>query len=281
VPSVITIPFDPSLGPIHWYGVGYAVAFLVGIWLVLPYGRRLGISEKEQSDFFFWAIVVGLIGGRLYFVLQQPNLVDYLTQPWRIIAVWQGGMAFFGAIIAACSALAVVAWRKGISVWLALDGGALFAGFPQAIGRIGNVVNGDILGPESNLPWATRYTSPRTFAPHVGVPYQPAGFYELLVAVAIGFAVLWIMRTRFAPGTAIISYIAIYALSQFGLFFVRATEPTIAFGLKQAQLTSLVMLLVVVPGLLMLRRRFPDGWARGNTDSPERPLIEPVSAEQG
>ena len=265
MPAVITIPFGPVLHlgplPVHWYGVAYAVAFLLGIRICLWYAREHGMSERDASDLLFWTIIGGLIGGRLYFVLQQPNLVDYLTHPLQVIAVWQGGMAFFGAVISGCSTLAFIAWRKGLNVWMVLDGGAVFAGFPQAVGRIGNIINGDILGPPSGLPWATRYTSPESFAPSNTVAYQPAGAYEGLAAIAIAFVVLWIVRRRLRPGTAIISYIAVYAISQFGLFFIRATEPVIGLGLKQAQWTAVVMLAVVVPVLLLLRRRYPDAFA--------------------
>jgi phosphatidylglycerol:prolipoprotein diacylglycerol transferase len=280
VSGVITMPLDPVLlrvGPvgIHWYGVAYAVAFLVGIWIVAPYARRLGVSDKDAGDFFFWAIVMGLVGGRLYFVLQQPHIVeDYLLRPARVVAVWEGGMAFFGAVILACSTLAFVAWRKGLSVWLALDGGALFAGIPQAIGRVGNLINGDILGSQSDLPWAMRYTSPHTFAPQVGVAYQPAALYELLIALALGLMVFGIIRRGAPAGVAIIAYIAAYAISQFGIFFLRSTEPVVWLGLKQAQLTALVMLLVVVPALEVLRRRFPDGWVRPRIPSGEAHVLE-------
>ena len=275
VPVIITIPFDPVLQlgplPVHWYGVAYALAFLLGIQLGLGYCRERGLSDKDASDYLFWTIIFGLVGGRLYFVLQQPNLVDYLTRPLQIVAVWQGGMAFFGAIIVGCSTLAVIAWRKGHNLWVILDGGALFAGFPQAVGRLGNIVNGDILGPASNLPWATRYTSPHTFAPTTIDAYQPAGAYELLAAVGVGLVVMWVLRRHARPGTAIIAYIAVYAVSQFAVFFIRSTEPVIGLGLKQAQWTALAMFFLVVPALVLLRRRFPDVFTR----------VAPAPAEAG
>jgi len=276
--GVINIPFDPvwfHLGPlaVHWYGVAYAVAFFVGIRLVLPYGRRHGYTDHDMSDYLFWTIVLGLVGGRLYFVVQQPNLGDYLLHPVRILAVWQGGMAFFGAIISGLATLAYIAWRKGHSLWLVLDGGALFAGVPQAIGRLGNIVNGDILGPPSNLSWATAYSSPDTFAPARGVAYQPAGAYELLIALAIGLGVIWALRRNPPRGLTIIVYVAMYAVSQFLIFFIRSTEPSILFGLKQAQVTALVVLLVAVPALILLWRRFPDVFERSPDGAPARPQL--------
>jgi len=255
------MPLDPVLQlgplPIHWYGVGYAVAFLVGYQLIVPFAVKRGISEKTISNAFWWNIGIGLVAARLYFVIQQPDLSVFLHNPIRIIAVWEGGMAFFGAVIACPIALLVIGYRKRLPMWVVLDGAAIFATLPQAIGRIGNIINGDILGAQSNLPWAVRYTSPHTFAPQVGVAYQPAGAYELLVSLALFGIVMFVIRRGAPHGIAWIVYLAGYATSQFLLFFLRATEPVVAFGLKQAQLTSLVILLVVVPAFILVRMRYP------------------------
>jgi phosphatidylglycerol:prolipoprotein diacylglycerol transferase len=265
--GVITIPFDPVLHlgplPIHWYGLGYAVAFLVGFRLVVPFLAARGVTEKDSNDLVWINIGIGLLGARLYYDIQQPNFRDFLSHPLRLIAVWEGGMAFFGALIACLLTVVVFAYRRRLSIWLLLDAGALFATLPQAIGRIGNIINGDILGAPSRLPWAVRYTSPNTFAPHgdPSIAYQPANAYELLAALLLFGIVLLVLRARPRHGTAGIVYVAGYAVSQFLVFFLRATEPTILGGLKQAQLTAVVILVVVVPLLLVLRQRFPGAWA--------------------
>jgi phosphatidylglycerol:prolipoprotein diacylglycerol transferase len=124
--------------------------------LTTPFLVSRGISEEAASSLYWWNIGVGLLGARLYFVVQQPNLGDYLRDPIRIIAVWDGGMAFFGAVMACLLTTAVLASRRRLLVWVLLDAAAIFATLPQAIGRVGNIINGDILGAPSNLPWAVR-----------------------------------------------------------------------------------------------------------------------------
>jgi phosphatidylglycerol:prolipoprotein diacylglycerol transferase len=251
------------------------VAFTVGARLVSRYLVPRGFSARDISDGLWWTIGFGLLGGRLYFVLQQPNLGDYLRNPLEVIAVWKGGMAFFGAVITGCLTIAVFSYRRGLPVWVTLDAGAIFATLPQAIGRIGNIINGDILGPASNLPWATRYTNSHTFAPALGVAYQPAGLYELLVALLLFALVMYLVSRRPPAGSLIIVYIGAYAVSQFLLFYLRSTEPVVAFGLKQAQLTAVAMLVLVVPGLIALRRRFPELGVRPGRDAPVvRPAAE-------
>ena len=103
-PPYIYINIDPvflHIGPLHltWYGLMYVVAIIMGLWVIRGYTARMGISNEIKYRVLWWCIIAGLIGGRLYFVIQQPNFVSYyLANPQHILATWEGGMAFFGAI---------------------------------------------------------------------------------------------------------------------------------------------------------------------------------------
>jgi phosphatidylglycerol---prolipoprotein diacylglyceryl transferase len=261
--AVIHINLDPALhlGPftVHWYGVMYAVAFWAG-WrfAVTPFLTARGIPRGEIDRMITWVIVFGLIGGRLYYVLQN-DLLYYITHPQHILAVWEGGMAFFGAIIASFATIFVLTRRRGYSYWLVVDAAVLFGVVGQPIGRIGNVINGDILGYPSNLPWATAYDNPNAvLQPHflLGVGYQPAAVYEALGTIAIGLVLWALLRRRVPDGVMAITYIALYAVSQFAIFFLRGSEPPIFLGLKQAQWTAIGMLVLGVPMLIVLWRRW-------------------------
>ena len=168
---------------------------------------RRGLPKAVAEKICVWTIIFGLLGGRLYYVVQQPDLwQDYVLQPINIIAFWQGGMAFFGAIIVGFATLAICAWRYGYNPWIALDGGVLFAVVGQPIGRIGNVINGDILGAPSTLPWATAYSNPHAIlqagftlcTPGNCVAYQPAAVYEALGTICIG-VVLYLLLPEERP----------------------------------------------------------------------------------
>jgi phosphatidylglycerol:prolipoprotein diacylglycerol transferase len=262
--AVIHIDVDPALhlGPftIHWYGVMYAVAFWAG-WrfAVTPYLTRRGIPRPEIDRMITWVIVFGLVGGRLYYVLQN-DLLYYLTHPEHILAVWEGGMAFFGANIASVATILALSRRHGWSFWVLFDAGVLFAVVGQPIGRIGNVINGDILGYQSSLPWATAYGPRAILQPgfEPGIAYQPAAVYEALGTIAIGLVLWALLRRRVADGVLAIAYVALYSVSQLGIFFLRGSEPTIFLGLKQAQWTAIGMLLVGLPMLLLVWQRTRD-----------------------
>lgn len=243
--TFITIGLDPvafSLGSlaIHWYGLGYIAGIAAGTAVALPYGKRRGLTEDQLWSMLGWAIVAGLVGGRLYYVVQN-DFGSFLRHPLDIIAIWQGGMAFFGAILAVAGLMLFFHWRRHYPLWAFLDVGALFAVLGQAFGRLGNIVNGDIVGYPTKLPWGTIYTNPNSLAPQLGVAYQPAAAYELVFNLCF-FAVLYALRNRLRPGWLFVTYLAGYCAGQFGLFFLRANS-VLWLGLKQAQWTAIVVLL--------------------------------------
>ena len=103
-PPYVYLNIDPiivHLGPLalRWYGLMYVVAIIIGLRVVTGYTARKGIDQDMIYRVLWWCIAAGLIGGRLYFVIQQPNFVSYLANPIHIIATWEGGMAFYGAKI--------------------------------------------------------------------------------------------------------------------------------------------------------------------------------------
>lgn len=270
---------------IHWYGLMYVVAIAVALWAMLRYTRRLGLHDDQIWSAFIWTAIAGLIGGRLYYVIQQPDLVQkYLLNPINIIAVWNGGMAFFGAIFGGSATLFFLAPRYGIDRYIAIDGAALFAAVGQIFGRVGNIINGDILGgavsngvvsipgqvcahapclayvPDAHiLPWSVVYLNPNSFAA-TGIAYQPAPVYEILLNLVI-LGILLPLRfylPRLKAGIFFVLYLALYALSQFVVFFARGTEPIVSFlgtqVLKQAQWTAVIVLLLCVPLYFLIMR---------------------------
>jgi phosphatidylglycerol---prolipoprotein diacylglyceryl transferase len=253
---LIKIGIDPVLVTIgglkiHWYGIMIAVGLYAGIQVALRDAPRRGINRDQLMNVALLAAVLGIVGGRLYYVVQN-NPSFYLHHPAEIIAVWQGGMAFFGAIFGGALAMAISAWRWRMPFWSLLDVGALGMTIGQAIGRIGNIINGDIVGYRTNG-WGFEYTNPSTFGP-LNVPVQPASLYELVISLAL-FLLLWNLRTRIHPeGMLAMIYIVLYSISQFFIFFLR-DNIVILGGLKQAQVTSLVVIALTLPVIAYLLRK--------------------------
>lgn len=271
--GVINIGLDPvaiRVGPlaVRWYGLMYIVGIVAGMRVLLPYAARRGLTSDQVYALFWPVVIAALVGGRLYYVVQS-NLGWYLQHPARILATWEGGMAFYGAVLLGGIALFLACRWRGLPFLPALDCTALFIPLAQAVGRVGNLINGDVLGYPSSLPWATRYTNPaNTFVPSHTVAYDPAAAYELLFSLAL-FALIWSMRFRVRrQGDLFALWFGVYAAGQFLLFFARSNV-VVALGLKQAQLTSLVILAVGVPLWVIWRRRQarPIEWREGGTVS--------------
>ena len=299
-PPYVYINIDPvflRIGPLHmtWNGLMDVVAIILGLWVIRGYTARVGISNEVKYRVLWWCIVAGLIGGRLYFVIQQPNFVSfYLTNPQHILATWEGGMAFFGAIF---FVIPVLFWRakvERINPLVAIDAGVLFAAGAQIFGRIGNLINGDIIGYPSTLPWSTVYQNPHSYAclnpATCNVPVQPAALYELLANIVLLVIMLFLSHRLRRPGVLMLVYLFGYVTTQFLLFFERANTVVsflgINWGLKQAQWTSLVVFILLIP-LTFLVFRFskpvPEGEVPATYGIPQKPkpdALKPAPEEE-
>ena len=290
-PPYIYININPvivNIGPlaIRWYGLMYAVAILLGLQIAQGYAMRKGITQAMLYRVVWWCIIAGLIGGRLYFVVQQPNFVSYyLAQPQHILATWEGGMAFYGAIFLVIPTLIWRARREHINPLVLVDAGVLFAAGGQIFGRIGNLINGDIIGYASKLPWSTVYQNPHSWAclnpSTCNVPVQPAAAYELITNIVVLGVMLILARRVRRPGILMLFYLFCYTISQFLLFFVRdnifVTFLGLNWGLKQAQWTSLVVFIVLLPiTYLVLRysKPIPKGEVAATYGIPQKPAKE-------
>jgi len=297
-PPYIYINIDPvliHLGPLplRWYGLMYVVGIVVALWVIRGYTDRKGITQDMVYRILWWCVAAGLIGGRLYFVIQQPNLVSYyLAQPIHIIATWEGGMAFFGAIFLV---IPTIFWRsrvERINPLVTIDAGVLFAAAGQIFGRVGNIINGDIIGYHSTLPWSTVYQNPNSWAclnpATCNVPVQPAALYEMITNIVLLAVMLYLARRLTRPGILMLVYLYAYAITQFLLFFVRdnliVSFLGLNWGLKQAQWTSLVLFIALLPiTYLVLRysKRIPAGEVAATYGIPQKEKVAVATTSDG
>ena len=305
--AYIPINIDPVIfyiGPLalRWYGLMYVVGIVLGLWFIRGYTKRKGITQDTVYRMLWWCVVAGLIGGRLYFVIQQPNFFSfYIKQPQHILATWEGGMAFFGAIFLV---IPTIFWRakvERINPLVAIDAGVLFGAAGQIFGRIGNIINGDIVGYRSNLPWATLYQNPHSFfcqgladptmCGQAITAVQPSAAYEMLANIVL-LAIMFFLAYRLRrPGTLMLVYLFGYVITQFSVFFARdnliVSFLGLNWGLKQAQWTALVLFILLIP-LTFLVLRFskpvPEGEVPATYGIPQKtkavPAVETHEEEQ-
>ncbi len=254
--GAITIDLDPvlaHLGPfaLRWYSLFFAAGILAGAWLALREARRRGLDPDRLEPLAIAVVAGGLVGARLFHVIDRWEL--YSDDPLRVFNVASGGLAVYGGIIGGVATGLVYGLRAGFPVWRLGDAGAPGILLGQAIGRIGCIPNGDVLGERSDLPWAFVYENPNSMvsADLLGVPTQPYAVYDALFNLAL-LAVVWRLRSVFRrDGLLFLTYAGLYATGRFLLTFLR-TEKVWVWGLQEAQVLSLVVI-VAAAGLLAWR----------------------------
>jgi phosphatidylglycerol:prolipoprotein diacylglycerol transferase len=269
LPAVITIGIDPTIeiGPITiaWHGLTIAIGIVIGGMAVALDARRRGLDPERVYAIGMILIVGALAGGRAFYLLEQGDLDDP--------GAWLGttGFTFYGGFIAAALGIAYYVRRERLSVSY-LD--AIAAGLPLglAIGRVGDVINGEHYGPASDFFLAVRNTHPDALTPNPDLAYHSGGLYEVLIGASV-FAIVWPLRKRLQPRPLALMWLmlALLALGRFFEFFLRSDSDDLALGLEIAQWTSLLILAITGAGAWLTLRRWP---------APQRHPQAPGSAKR-
>jgi len=262
-PAVITISIDPEieLGPLtlSWHGLGIALGLVVGTAIAQRWANRRGLDRDEVFNLVIVVALAGIVGARLMYLVEKEP--ESLLRP----ADWLDGrgFAFYGAMILGTAAVGLYLRRRRLGVRY-LD--ALAAGFPlgMAVGRIGDLVNGEHYGPPSDLPWAIRYANPAADTPTSAIAYHPGGLYEIVLALAMALVVWWIARRVHAPGALLWAVIGLYGAGRFAMFFYRSDSEAVVAGLNATQLVSLGLVAVAVAGLRWTSLRAHGGGPRAH-----------------
>jgi phosphatidylglycerol---prolipoprotein diacylglyceryl transferase len=236
------------LGPItlQTFGIAFALAFVASGTLFARRLRELGKPIDWAYEAIFAALVGGLVGSRL----------DYIIQNWDQVSgdvlgnVFSGsGLVFFGGLIGGAAGVVLWAWWRGFLGWTLFDSAAAPIAIGYAVGRIGCQVSGDgDYGEPSDLPWAMAY-------PHGTVPttqeVHPTPVYETFT-MGLVTLLLWNLRDRLAPGMVFGLYLFLGGLERFLVEFIRRND-AVFIGLTIPQLFSVAMM--VGGGALLLARR--------------------------
>ncbi|HWO40568.1 MAG TPA: prolipoprotein diacylglyceryl transferase [Candidatus Eisenbacteria bacterium] len=238
---------------IRSYGVIVALSFLVAIWMSTREAERKGLDPKLVQDFSLYALIAGIIGARLYFVLfSAPGY--FLENPWEIFAVWTGGIGVIGALIAGFLIAIWFCRKREISLLRFGDTLAPGMALGQTLGQFACLFNGDSYGRPTNLPWAITYTDPRSLAP-LNIPLHPIEIYEM-IAYFVVFLLIWRTKKRQAvDGFAFFTYLAGYGVARFVVDFFRGDPAMFAWGLQAAQVFGAAMILAGLAGSLLLRNK--------------------------
>jgi phosphatidylglycerol---prolipoprotein diacylglyceryl transferase len=239
------------IGPLELktFGICFALGFLASGLMISRRFRELGKPADWTYEMVFAALIGGLVGSR----------IDYLVQNWDRVSddllgnVFSGsGLVFFGGLIGGAIGVIIWALRRGVLSWDLVDWAAVPIAIGYVVGRVGCQVSGDgDYGTRSDLPWAMAYpdgTVPTTDQVH------PTPVYETF-AMGIATLVLWHLRNRFAPGVLFGIYLVIVGVERFLVEIIRRNDTVVA-GLTLPQLFS-VAAAALGAAIILTRRTAP------------------------
>jgi phosphatidylglycerol:prolipoprotein diacylglycerol transferase len=259
--GTIVIDLDPNIVQvggflITWHGVFSVIGILATIRVGQVLSRRDGVTPQQVWDCAGWMVLIGLIGARLLYVWE--NYQQFVGQWIHIVYVTEGGISQWGGLFGAM----VGAWywctRHRISLGRILDAAAPGAMVGLAIGRLGDIINGEHHATATNLPWAVEYVNPATLGERY-LAVHPEVAYELIWCLLIFGALIPFhnrLRRSLPAGAIGLIYLGLYAFGRFWLSYVRINS--LVFGLRQAQWASLLMVVIAIVGvplLIWLQRR--------------------------
>jgi prolipoprotein diacylglyceryl transferase len=244
--------------PIRAYALCIIAGILMAVWLTRRRWTARGGDPDDVTDVALWAIPFGVVGGRLYHVLTDPELYFGAGRdPMRAFYVWEGGLGIWGAVALGALGAWIGCRRRGIDFLEFGDALAPGLVLAQAIGRWGNYFNQELYGGPTTLPWALRIDPAHRPAdsPDVAL-YHPTFLYESLWNVAVAVLLLWVDRRFTVPrGKLFALYVAAYTLGRGAIEGLRIDHANHFLGLRLNEWTSAIVFLAAVGVLLWPRRR--------------------------
>ena len=255
---MIEIGMDPNIfvsGSItlSWHGFLSFVAVAMAVFLVARWAAREGVLPDVVYATAIWAIIGGVIGARIVHVVDFWSF--YQQNPAQILAIWSGGIGLFGAILGGFIGGAIYAMLSKYPVGKLADATAPALLFVQAIGRVGDVINGEHITKATSLPWGLDYTHPQS--PAFSFPTQHAVIEYEMIWNMIALWIVWRFMGRLRPhGMLFALYLALYSVGRFSISFLRDDRVWMG-GLQEAHFIALIILAITIPLLVFKTRLVP------------------------
>lgn len=247
-------PIAFELGPfaVRWYALFIVSGLVLAVWLSMREAKRKGWDPDLILDFVLWGFPIGIIGARIYYVFFQWPY--YQAHPAEILAIWNGGIAIYGGLIAGGLFLIWYSRRHLLSAWTFLDLVAPSVLIAQAIGRWGNFANQEAYGAVvEHLNYLPTWMQQQMF---IEGAYRQPTFLMESIWTTLGFVILISLRHRprlFKEGELALFYLIWYGIGRFFIEGLR-TDSLLLGPLRVSQVLSLVLVMLGL-GLWIYRRK--------------------------
>lgn len=263
---------------VYWYGIIIAIGLLMALLFCMKQRKKYGISEDDLLDGLLWGIPFGIIGARLYYVIFYLDLYRNSdgTINWReVIAIWDGGLAIYGGVIATVIVALLLSRRRKFKIGAMLDLVVMGLLIGQIFGRWGNFMNREAFGAETTLPWRMQLTTTAGTLIEVHPTFLYESLWNLIGLLLIVFVV---SKARRFDGENTWFYFLWYGIGRFWIEGLR-TDSLYLFNwtiagqpIRVSQALSLVMVLVSAFMLLYHIKIKPH--------TPEELYVNQVAARQ-
>ncbi len=262
-PEIFSIPEKfPLLGgfSVRWYGLFFAIGFVLGYLILQKIFKREGIEEKLLDDLFTYMFIFTILGARLGHVFfYEPHY--FLAHPIQILEIWHGGLASHGAAVGILLGLYIFSRRQKKSYIWVLDRVAIVVPLAGFFIRMGNLMNSEIFGYSTHLPWGFIFV--RSMNPSLAVgPHQPTQIYEGLSYLLIFFFIFRYYqkhRTHLKPGKLFGFFMLLIFLVRFLVEFLK--EPQEVWEqhmlLNMGQLLSIPLIILGITFLIWSAKQQP------------------------
>jgi phosphatidylglycerol---prolipoprotein diacylglyceryl transferase len=259
-PDIFTIPIINH--PVRWYGVLFALAFLISQQIMYFIYKKEGRPVAEIDTLTIYMVVATIVGARLGHVLFYDP-VHYFQNPHKIFMIWEGGLASHGGVIGILIAIYLFARKTHVPYLWALDRVSIVASLTFCMIRLGNLMNSEMIGIPSNLPWGFIFTSKDN------IPRHPAQLYEAIHYFIWFIVLFWAwynLKERMKNGFLFSwSLIVLFSLRFIDEFFkINQEQFEDGLILNMGQLLSIPFILTGMVLLIVIAGKKRETWTSDN-----------------
>ena len=248
--------FDFGFLVIRWYSLAYIFGILIGWWL----GKRIILKKFKNLNFNFhikefdnlitYIIISMLLGGRIGYILFY-NFEYYLSNPFDILKIWEGGMSFHGALIGVILGTYSFAIKKNIPTFFLLDIIAFVAPIGIFFGRIANFINGELIGKTTDVFWGVIFPKIDNSLRHPSQLYE--AFFEGIVLFIIMYSILF--RKNYKTGTCSYMFLIFYGIFRTFSEFFREPDSQVGYLFDLISMGMMLSILMILAGIIIFLKK--------------------------
>ena len=239
---------------IRWYSLAYIFGILIGWWLgkriILKKFQNLNFNIKEFDNLITYIIISMLLGGRIGYVLFY-NFGYYLSNPFDILKIWEGGMSFHGALIGIILSTYWFSIKKNIPTFFLLDIIAFVAPIGIFFGRIANFINGELVGKTTDVFWGVIFPKIDNNIRHPSQLYE--AFFECVVLFI--FMNLILFKNNYKTGTCSYIFLIFYGIFRTFSELFREPDSQVGYLFGPISMGTMLSFLMILAGIIIFLKK--------------------------